>query len=79
MLCARPGKLVATSSLVAYFAIGYPDRGRSPRDREEVLRVESPPDGGGERDNRKVVKKILGWLALQALSAWLRHQIENLF
>ncbi|MFH9590718.1 hypothetical protein ACH4LS_36965 [Streptomyces luteogriseus] len=40
--------------------------------------MESPPDGG-ERDNRKkTVKKVLGWLALQALGAWLRRQIENL-
>ncbi|MER6560190.1 hypothetical protein ABT300_21145 [Streptomyces sp. NPDC001027] len=63
---------------MAQLAIGWPDRGRSPRDREEVLRVENPPNGG-ERDNRKTVKKVLGWLALQALGAWLRHQIENLF
>jgi len=63
---------------VAQLVIGWPDRGRSPRDREEVLRVETPPKGG-ERDNRKAVKKILAWLALQGLGAWLRHQFENLF
>lgn len=34
---------------------------------------------GGERDSRKAIKKILGWLALQALGAWLRHQLDNLF
>lgn len=40
--------------------------------------MESPPNGG-ERDSRKkTVKKVIGWLALQAFGAWLRRQIENL-
>lgn len=78
VLYARPGSINPTSTLVAHLAIGWPDRGRSPRDREEVLRMESPPNGG-ERDSRKkTVKKVIGWLALQAFGAWLRRQIENL-
>ncbi|MFF9088097.1 hypothetical protein ACF1BE_17050 [Streptomyces sp. NPDC014991] len=40
--------------------------------------MEDPPDGGG-RDNRKTARRIFGWLALQALGAWLRHQLENIF
>ncbi|MGV9892085.1 hypothetical protein [Streptomyces sp. NPDC003395] len=40
--------------------------------------MENPPEGG-ERNSRKIVKKVIGWLALQALSVWVRHQIENLF
>ncbi|MEU3858584.1 hypothetical protein AB0F03_14630 [Streptomyces sp. NPDC028722] len=40
--------------------------------------MEDPPNGGG-RDNRKTARKIFGWLALQALGAWLRHQLENIF
>jgi len=43
-----------------------------------MVRVEEPPEGG-KRDNWKTVKKVLGWLALQALGVWLRHQLENLF
>ncbi|MGW4623460.1 hypothetical protein [Streptomyces sp. NPDC004592] len=39
--------------------------------------MEIPPTGG-ERDSRKKTwKKVIGWLALQALGAWLRHQIDN--
>ncbi|CAM5544540.1 hypothetical protein [Streptomyces badius] len=39
--------------------------------------MENPPTGG-ERKNRKIVKKAFGWLMLQALGAWLRHLIEKL-
>ncbi|MFD7461115.1 MULTISPECIES: hypothetical protein [unclassified Streptomyces] len=38
--------------------------------------MENPPEGG-ERNNRKVVKKAVGWLALQALGALLRHLIDK--
>jgi hypothetical protein len=54
--------------------------------------MENPPNGtdepskdgenlpkGGERDNRKIVKKVIGWLTLQALSAYLRHLIGKFF
>ncbi|GGT79232.1 hypothetical protein ABT368_10940 [Streptomyces althioticus] len=40
--------------------------------------MENPPKGG-ERNHRKIVKKILGWLTLQALGALLRHLFEKLF
>ncbi|MEU3598951.1 hypothetical protein ABZ714_09515 [Streptomyces sp. NPDC006798] len=33
------------------------------------------PPKGGERTNRKIVKKAAVWLALQALGAWLRRQL----
>ncbi|WP_330346696.1 hypothetical protein OG858_47160 (plasmid) [Streptomyces europaeiscabiei] len=36
----------------------------------------SPPEGG-ERNDRKIVKKAIGWVALQALGAWLRSLIES--
>ncbi|WP_289782152.1 hypothetical protein [Streptomyces phaeoluteigriseus] len=38
--------------------------------------MENPPEGG-ERNNRKTVKKVFGWLTLQALGAWLRHLIDK--
>ncbi|WP_333739243.1 hypothetical protein [Streptomyces sp. IBSBF 2806] len=38
--------------------------------------MENPPEGG-ERKNRKVVRKAVGWLALQALAVWLRHLIDQ--
>ncbi len=40
--------------------------------------MENPPEGG-ERKDRKIVKKVIGWLTLQALGVWLRHLIEKLF
>ncbi|MFE2889652.1 hypothetical protein [Streptomyces sp. NPDC059272] len=39
--------------------------------------MEDPPDEGGEQKDRKIVRKVIGWLALQALGALLRHWIEN--
>ncbi|MFE0420888.1 hypothetical protein [Streptomyces sp. NPDC058953] len=33
------------------------------------------PPKGGERTNRKFVKKVAVWLTLQALGAWLRRQL----
>ncbi|WP_327696290.1 hypothetical protein [Streptomyces sp. NBC_00459] len=38
--------------------------------------MENPPEGG-ERKNRKNVKKAIGWLALQALSVWLRRLFDS--
>ncbi|WP_331723982.1 hypothetical protein [Streptomyces sp. NBC_00005] len=38
--------------------------------------MENPPEGG-EQNDRKLVKKAIGWLALQALGVWLRHLIES--
>ncbi|MEU1408534.1 hypothetical protein ABZ471_40670 [Streptomyces sp. NPDC005728] len=38
--------------------------------------MENPPEGG-ERNNRKIVKKVSVWLMLQALGAWLRHLIDS--
>ncbi|MFI0821481.1 hypothetical protein ACH4TX_33875 [Streptomyces sp. NPDC021098] len=38
--------------------------------------MENPPDGG-ERKDPEIVKKVIGWLTLQALSAWLRHLIDS--
>lgn len=38
--------------------------------------MENPPEGG-ERNDRKRVKKAIGWLALQALAVWVRHLIES--
>ncbi|MFC4326896.1 hypothetical protein ACFPC0_03405 [Streptomyces andamanensis] len=46
--------------------------------RGKVLRMENPPEGG-ERNNRKIVKKAFAWLTLQALSVWVRHLIDKLF
>ncbi|WP_416754469.1 hypothetical protein ACMAVT_12275 [Streptomyces sp. FW42] len=39
--------------------------------------MENPPEGG-ERKYRKIVKKVLGWLTLQALGVMLRHLFEEL-
>lgn len=36
----------------------------------------NPPEGG-ERNDRKIFKKILGWLTFQALGVWLRSLIEH--
>ncbi|MFD7131104.1 hypothetical protein [Streptomyces sp. NPDC059894] len=38
--------------------------------------MDNPPEGG-ERNNRKIVKKVSIWLALKALGAWLRHLINS--
>ncbi|MFH8692701.1 hypothetical protein OG333_38495 (plasmid) [Streptomyces anulatus] len=38
----------------------------------------TPPPSGGEGRNRKLVKRILGWLTLQALAEGLRRVAENL-
>ncbi|MGW6792409.1 hypothetical protein [Streptomyces chartreusis] len=38
--------------------------------------MENPPEGG-ERKDRKIVKKVIGWLTLQALAAWVRHLIDS--
>ncbi|MFG3384396.1 hypothetical protein [Streptomyces sp. NPDC047999] len=37
-----------------------------------------PPPSGGEDRNRKLVKRILGWLTLQALAEGVRRVAENL-
>ncbi|MFJ1878663.1 hypothetical protein [Streptomyces sp. KS_5] len=37
----------------------------------------SPPDGGEQKDRKKTVRKVIGWVTLQALGAWLRSLIEN--
>lgn len=39
--------------------------------------MENAPPPGGERRNRKVAKRVAGWLTLQALSAWLRRLLED--
>ncbi|MEU9646492.1 hypothetical protein [Streptomyces sp. NPDC048188] len=38
--------------------------------------MENPPEGG-ERNNRKTVKKACGWLTLQALGALVRYLIDK--
>lgn len=38
--------------------------------------MEATPPQGGESRTRKVVKQALGWLALQGLSALLRHLLD---
>ncbi|WP_267889911.1 hypothetical protein [Streptomyces sp. NRRL WC-3618] len=38
--------------------------------------MENPPEGG-KQNKRKIVKKVIGWLTLQALGAWLRHLINS--
>ncbi|MFJ6728391.1 MULTISPECIES: hypothetical protein [unclassified Streptomyces] len=40
--------------------------------------MENPPEGG-ERKDRKTVRKVLGWLTLQGLGALLRHLIDKAF
>jgi hypothetical protein len=39
--------------------------------------MENPPQGGEQNDRKKTAKKVFGWLALQALGAWLRHLIDK--
>lgn len=38
----------------------------------------TPPSGGGGGRNRKLLKRILGWLTLQAIAEGLRRVAENL-
>jgi hypothetical protein len=38
--------------------------------------MENPPKSG-ERNYRKIVKKVSIWLTLQALAAWLRNLISS--
>ncbi|MFD6618884.1 hypothetical protein ACFWFB_26910 [Streptomyces albidoflavus] len=40
--------------------------------------MEAIPPSGGKRDDRKLFKKVVGWLTLQALGAWVRHWIDDL-
>lgn len=74
-----PGKLFPTSfsrrSPVDRFARSGPIGSTTER---KVPRMDNPPEGG-KRDNRKIVKKVLGWLTLQALGVWVRHLIDSHF
>lgn len=55
---------------------GHPIGADRLRDERKVPRMENPPKGG-ERNNRKIVKKVSIWLMLQALGAWLRRLIDT--
>ncbi|MFH9800470.1 hypothetical protein [Streptomyces virginiae] len=43
-----------------------------------MMRVVADPPSGGENRNRKIAKKIFGWMAFQALAAWIRQMLEDL-
>ncbi|MEU5416632.1 hypothetical protein [Streptomyces clavifer] len=40
--------------------------------------VTTPPSGGSGRNRNKAVKKITGWLILQAIAEGLRRLAEHL-
>ncbi|WP_409237134.1 hypothetical protein [Streptomyces sp. PA5.6] len=39
--------------------------------------MEATPPSGGEKNGRKIVKRVLGWLTLKALWALIQSRLED--